>query len=479
MIAHGDAGHDSGGADGSSIQTFFLVDSAPLPVLAAAFPLLVLVNVAHFIFASRARPFLSSMLQSFPASSFWANDSLEIDLRLSLLHPLHRFVHLGCALDRHRPPSERLSSPFSVSIRLTFRAHSSLVETVASPPRVVSLDFLPPNQTSSFFSILRRSISDFDSIDVHLTLSGNMSPIQGCAFKWLFVNPPALRYIRNARAAMSLLPLFVLSLLCFVVRFELDGFTHVFCLVLGVAGVFAPNPAGAVLSATEGATDHVTFAAYVALFRLFCATQLEIAPRGHPAPALAVFIGVGLFSAFYVTVAASASLDRAQQPFVGFLPSEKVLLVLDCGFLVIAAALVALALRAPAAAPRLVAAFVAFAGADLVAQMLAAGPMGSGRPFCHQSRAQLCPSAAARSHCSCSAQGKSACTSASRAQRRTRRGNSASRSRRADGPRVPSRRTSRRSTKRTTEEELLFCVCVDGGVLGLLGWTAQARGFRH
>lgn len=70
--------------------------------------------------------------------------------------------------------------------------------------------------------------------------------------------------------------------------FDTEGFNALFCLVLGVAGILAPNPMRLIVD-TPAWVDSALMSWYIGLFRLFCLAQLEMIAQGTSAPHVVAF----------------------------------------------------------------------------------------------------------------------------------------------------------------------------------------------
>jgi hypothetical protein len=363
-------------SNGPSSSTVSVIYSASPSLLISIFSLLILLNFAHFFFSWNAPSLFSSLSESALKDPTLGNHSLEISSTVSFLRPEHRFIAIECSLLRRRVPSKNSNSLISVRSKVVFRRNSKVIEKSVLAPASVRIDFLKGNPTSSSFRVLNRGIADFDSVWVHLSLNGSFNRIEGYKCNWFFMNPVAGRYIRVTRALVSLLPLFMLGMMTVAVRIELKTFTELFCLLLGIAGVFASNPASVILGESDGVADHVALAVYIALFRLFCLAQLDMVRLDGVSPDPILFLASGGFLSFFVMVVASASLERASVPFIPTLFSEQLLRWLDCCYFGVIVVLVRLAaLTSPGIAWRRILMCAGFAAADLAAGLPSLGPV--------------------------------------------------------------------------------------------------------
>jgi hypothetical protein len=300
------------------------------------------------------------------------NGSLEFDLTLSGLQEDHRFVEIRCALVRRRKPTQHLTSTVLFSPHFTFRHNFTIVHQLLNPKQSSTVEFDVGTFESTPFTILNYPIKKFNSIDIRIVIAGSFNPIESCTFHWTFANPIAQRSLQLSRAVMSLLPIFMLALFSLLLQFNPDTFTQLFCFVLGITGVVGSNPLGAIFSRNTAVSpvDHILLSVYVALFRLFCAVQLDIVRRGQPTPDPLFCLQLGTFLSFFVTVSAVASFERAQQPFATLLPSEQRLFCQEICFFVIIVVLIWKTLKAAQVGSlRRIVVFTTFILVDLIGRI--------------------------------------------------------------------------------------------------------------
>jgi hypothetical protein len=318
-------------SDTSNSKTVFFLDSASLGPLFFTFFLLVSINIVHVAVSRRCPSLFSLREDSIALAGRTVNRGVELDLIISNLRQTHAFIALNCTLIRRHTTLK--ASPFilDASSRVTFSKNFATTMVVDTPRAAHRLSFPAGSLSSSAFSVLKREVSDFDTLDVKLSLSGALDLVRNASFLWSFVNPAAIGYIRSVRGLMSFVVLFMVFLFCFFLVFDAGIFTQTFCLVLGLAGVFASNPIAVFFpsGSSNVVSDHVLVATHNNVFRFFCLIQFEIMRRNKAVPNPLVFLGLGVFFAFAVTIDASASFDRIRHPMAATLESERVRLAVS------------------------------------------------------------------------------------------------------------------------------------------------------
>jgi hypothetical protein len=183
------------------------------------------------------------------------------------------------------------------------------------------------------------------------------------------MNPIALKFIQSSRSLMSIPSIFTLVLFTASLSSQLDVFTQPFCIVLGFAGVFAPNVILFTTNPKFTTSQGLLVASYIAIFRLFCLSHLELIWENQSWPSSGIFFGLGMFLIFLGMVDASASLDRTLHPRQKeFLSSELLLACLTAIYGMIITIWVWLA-ESRGTSKRKVCVFAGFVIADLIASI--------------------------------------------------------------------------------------------------------------
>jgi hypothetical protein len=304
---------DPDATDPSNSQTVFYIDSTSISKLLATLLLLIAINVGHVLAAGRAPALLSSRERTLLLNPMNNSGQADFDLRLSNLAAIHRFIDVNCTLVRRHLSAGKSAYVINASsdIVLSRNFTTTAVYSVYRP--AVRVSFSQHGTDSSAFHVTHKDISDFDTVDVRLTLSANLDDFRGITLHWSFVNPVAVAYVRAARALMSGLMLFAVLLFASKTRLDSEVFTQIFCLFLGVSGAFGSNPASLIAPAAQF-SDHVLLAGYTNLLRLFYIVQFDMLRRNKPTPSLTFFLIAAVFFSCCVGVDASAAADQLQRP---------------------------------------------------------------------------------------------------------------------------------------------------------------------
>jgi hypothetical protein len=304
------------------------------------------------------------------------NASVEVDIVLSQLDVMHRILEINCTLIRHRPAVHAVHLELVVFVKAIFLLNSSVRSSVKSRPDRLSVSFAEDTRRSFPFSILRKEVIGFDSLQLKLTMLSNFNQIDGLLFSWSFANPAAAKCFRAVRLLLSLLIAYMLIIyVSFLTSDDPDFFTQIFCIVLGVFGVLAANPISALPgSGAPNILDHLLAAVYAAALRLFFILQLDMIRTGAAAPRPDVVAGLGTPFVLYAVVEAAAAFDRAQL-VAGVaidivFQTERALAYFHKAYAAALAVWAVLAYRQKRARTRLCI-FVAFASAGLAAPVLA------------------------------------------------------------------------------------------------------------
>jgi hypothetical protein len=325
--------------DATTSKTILFLDSASPGTLLFTLLLLVSINIVQVIASLRGPPLVSSREDRVALGERATRGLAELDLVVANLQERHAFILVTCSLIRRRSTSK--DGPFIVDSwsRVTFSKNSTPTTVVDIPRTTHQLSFAANSLISSAFAVLRREVIAFDALDVQLSLSGAVDKLQNASFTSSFANPAAIKYVRSVRGRMSCLVVFMLFIFCFFLVFGVDVFTQTFCLVLGLAALFGANPVAIAFpsASSEVLSDHLLVATYTNVFRLFCIVQFELMRCNKAAPNPLVFLGLGVFFGFAVTIEASASIERMRHPIADALDSDRVRLAVTSIYAIIAA----------------------------------------------------------------------------------------------------------------------------------------------
>ena len=227
-------------------------------------------------FAAISSPQLfSSKDEFFPLNTTNINDSIDVDITLSQLVPLHRFIHVnGSFISRNM---EQSNVPVTINTKISYLYNFTVIQNEKKDTIDTQLVFNSYSNESTSFEILNKEVVGFDSIQLKLTVKSNYENVAGFKFHWSFNNPSAVKYSKTAKFIMSILLGYMLLVFCFYLKFDSDRFTQIFCIIFGIAGVLAPNPFSYILGYDSTYILDVALGAiFVALYRMFILSQLQL-----------------------------------------------------------------------------------------------------------------------------------------------------------------------------------------------------------
>ncbi|OHT13127.1 hypothetical protein TRFO_16892 [Tritrichomonas foetus] len=317
---------------GSGNSPFYIENSTKITSTIVLF----LSFIVMHLFAAWSSPDLLSVKQEyFPFNKTEGNVTVDLDITLSALTNSHKFVDVNGSLIRNKTDSQpEIHLPIEYTSRTIFSKNNTVLNTANSEKVSQTLTFQSGQQSSSEFHVTHDDIVNFDTLEVKMSLTSNLTSIAGFAFNWSFANFSSAKYSRAARILMSFLIGYMLVIFTSYMNLETEAFTQIFCIIVGVAGVCSSNPIALILPAAKGAriSDHVLMAAFLVAFRMFLLMQLELMRTRSSSPKLILTVIVSLAFAFYGTLNAAATYDRANHIMSSqsvsnlILPTEKILM---------------------------------------------------------------------------------------------------------------------------------------------------------
>jgi hypothetical protein len=311
------AGEDSRGnyaevelAANPSAGSSFFIDSASCWSLFRASAMLTGFFVMHLYAALQAPPVFSRNHEFFPVNKT-AGTSKNVDITISELQSLHRFVAVNCSLVADSTVRGRVL-PITVNVRrvllLNLAVKSEADFTIARDLHFVS-------GSSESFEVAHIPVSGIDTLQLRLSLQASYSGISGFQFHWTFVNPITDRYRNSVNLLLSFLMGYTLVVFALYLEFDSESFTQFFMLALGLLGVAAANPLNLLLPepATPRMADSLLMALFTAVYRMFLLIELELLRSRSASPNAVFLIVLGMFFCFYATVDAVAMFDRQSQ----------------------------------------------------------------------------------------------------------------------------------------------------------------------
>ena len=336
---------------GPAISIFYIENSNQIKSTIVLFLVFILL---HVLAAWRSPDLLSLKHEYFAFNKTQGEVSVDLDIVLSSLLPTHKFVNVnGSILRDISLSSESLTLPIEYSIKNDFYLNQTLKDSKETNLKSEDLTFAEGAKESSEYHVLQEDIKDFDTIQVKVTIKTNVTNVSGFLFSWAFANLSAAKYKRVACLLTSFLIGYMLVIFCSFINLETEAFTQIFCIIVGVVGIISSNPFALLLSPVKGAriSDSVLMAAFLALYRLFLIAQLEMVRAHSTSPKIILLIILGLYFAFYSTINAAASYDRANFILDSvtisdvILPTEKLLMEIHASYTIICIIWIILAIK--------------------------------------------------------------------------------------------------------------------------------------
>jgi hypothetical protein len=314
----------------------FFIESAATGSLMTTSLLLVTFLVIHVIGAFRAPLIYAHREEFFSINATNDNASYDVDVTLSKLQLVHRFVVLNASLVRSSADTEKFL-PVDLNTRTTTLKDGKTIAAGSEVRSSAQAHFAAGQPRSYYMHVVRVPIADLDEVQIRLTAATDFSGITGFFFRWDFFTPSADKYIKLSKVLLSVLIGYMLIVFSFYLHFDSEVWSQVYIIVLGILGVFLCNPITYLLprSPTAPVTDHILLSLFVAVFRLFLVLELEMLRGRKHAPGILLTVFLALFFAFYATIDAAAAYDRkchilqSDGAIAVVLQTESALMVLD------------------------------------------------------------------------------------------------------------------------------------------------------
>jgi hypothetical protein len=298
----------------SPVPSCFFLDNTHSKSIFGTFLLMLTLITLHIIASFLAPRIFGFADIYFPLRSTEVNTSVDVDVTISSLHSLHRFCDVNGSLVRHRPSTSSITADLSFHSRTLFLKNGTVVNSLNFAERNTKVTFLTGATSSTPFRVFHKEVFDYDSTQSKITLSADFESIEGFSFRWSFVNPLAFRVAQVSLFVLSFQIGYMVVLYVRSMSRNENLFIQLFCLVVGIAGVFVANPIALLLPSVNSLhmSDHAMMAVYIALFRLFNLVELETIRRQKPRPNFLWLMAIAVFFAFYGIVDHAAAYDRAK-----------------------------------------------------------------------------------------------------------------------------------------------------------------------
>ena len=267
--------------------------------------------VVHFIAAWRAPGVITKDSHFYAINQTNENASLEMDITLSGLLEVHRFIELNGTLIRNLPVEETTKHLIQVSSRIFTTLNGQLLNTDVDDPVLVNVTFLKGHTDSSNFPVMRKDIIGFDTIQAKMMLTSNFEGISGFIFHWIYCNVSGINYMYAAKSLMALLILYMLYVYISSSYPIQPDFITILTIITGLFGILASNPLSLIYENQKYL--HLTNCALSALFyNIFRFFIFSILLNSIFNSNLLINAIIALYFIFNATIETAALNDRLQ-----------------------------------------------------------------------------------------------------------------------------------------------------------------------
>jgi hypothetical protein len=289
------------------------VDSASPAHIALAFAAMLIFICLHIVAAARTPKFVSFSEDYFPIAAPIQNSSADLDLTLSELHNLHRFLDVQCALVR-RSSAASAAHTATIAARTLFSNNFTVVNSYNSHKKTLAVDFPIGVNRSSSFTILHLEVLDYDTAQIKIMITTDFEAIEGLSFRWAWADRSGIGHGRVARMVLSAFHGYMLCIFLQSLVKDFGTLTDAGCLAVAIAGILSCNPPWLLIGTRRTArfADHFLIATYAAVLRIFCMAELEQLRSQKVTPP---WVLLGFATAFFggcALVDTAAKLERAQ-----------------------------------------------------------------------------------------------------------------------------------------------------------------------
>jgi hypothetical protein len=294
---------------------------------------------------------ISSKSDIYHVNETTGNVTINFDANLTHLLDEHRFMGINMSLITNDVSRDRSLFVLFVA-RPTLLKDGQWVRGGANIHHARDVYFKRGVKRSSSFQVAEFPTLGSDTADIRFSLHTEMDTIHAVHFDWVFGNAMVVKYTKSTKLILSFLVGIMLSFFAISLEFDSESFVQVFCLFLGLAGVFASNPFHYFFPTLkwESITDQTLMAIFVALYKALVIFELDMLRSHSPKPNATLLAILSSFFAFYATSDAAANYSRdlfttiADGPTPYALDTEKLRALLDFVYAIIASVYMGLAI---------------------------------------------------------------------------------------------------------------------------------------
>ena len=275
----------------------FYIDKSPLNDVLTTVGVLFLFIFVHIFTAWRTPSYITRDEQFYQLNNTKGTTSVDIDVKMTSLLNSHRFVHVDGSLVRDLEVDTAKIRHVEVTTMITTSKGGNVVATEDSHQTDYNVTFTPDIKESSLFAVIEKRIFNYDSILVKLTVQSNFTDLSGLKFFWSFGNPSGPKYARSSRILMALMVAYMLVIFFNKLQISTEKFSQILLIIVGISSIISSNPVGFFLPSNNivKILDAVLITAFIAIFRLFVISQLEIIRSSSPSPSPIFLVIISIF----------------------------------------------------------------------------------------------------------------------------------------------------------------------------------------
>jgi hypothetical protein len=290
----------------------YFIDNTPISTLLVTFSVAFVFLFFQILSSLTAPKFISSNSEYFNVSEFDSRSTLDFDITLYDLEDVHRFFEISAILIRRAPPKSPLVRELNYSCRPVFFKNYTATNVVLFERGTINVHF--KSRTSDPFCLLQKEVVDYDTAQVRISLTADFRKLDGCELRWTIADPSFVDYSHFLKGCLSVLHIYMLANYLLWLKFGEISLVELLCVILGSSGMISCNPRTIRKDPSSSAnfSDHVLFAGYVAMFRMFCLLQLDMIRSRRRSLDWRSVLAAAMFYALFGYVEASADFDHMQ-----------------------------------------------------------------------------------------------------------------------------------------------------------------------
>ena len=274
--------------------------------------------IIQLITSYRLPPYLCTNSQYIPINTTQGNITVDLEVTISDLFPKHKFIIVSASAVRNGSILPKSDFSFEIMTYLKLIKDSTLIQVQAPASIETLLTFGENSKESQQFQIAKEEISDFNLVNVKLSMSGNFDSIVGAVFYWSYTQHISIAYARIYKIVTSFFFAYSFYIFLSVLNLGSERFTKICCMILGIIGIIASLPIGFFMQNDSNGPylwDYLIIGIFLNFFRFFIMTQFEMIYHNSSSPSTILAFFSLIFFVFYAIFESSALYDRASYIF--------------------------------------------------------------------------------------------------------------------------------------------------------------------